>query len=302
MNRLTMTQTTDRIHRPISEGAAMPRKQQYSIGELSQLCNVSKKALRFYDKIGLISSLRHDYNNYRMYTHDELLLVPVLKYYKQMGFKLDEMRRFISGRHGNVYGALRTAFEQKLDELHKAQIELKRCEESVRDWQDLIREAELVIADGVREVAVKYVESAQLLFQEQPFDGDIKSAIINLDFMNYVEKTSNAITGPVYIHFSSIRDRMAGNPQTIRIMQQVLEPCGGGGRVDFGGCMMASCYHIGPHESIHETYEKFIGWIHRHGYAMDDDCYERYVSDYWTTSNADFHVTELLVKVSRNPQ
>ena len=56
----------------------MPRKQQYSIGELSQLCNVSKKALRFYDKIGLISSLRHDYNNYRMYTHDELLLVPVL--------------------------------------------------------------------------------------------------------------------------------------------------------------------------------------------------------------------------------
>ena len=95
----------------------MPRKQQYSIGELSQLCNVSKKALRFYDKIGLISSLRHDYNNYRMYTHDELLLVPVLKYYKQMGFKLDEMRKFISGRNGNVYSALRAAFEQKLDEL-----------------------------------------------------------------------------------------------------------------------------------------------------------------------------------------
>ena len=66
------------------------RKQQYSIGEMSQLCNVSKKALRFYDKIGLISSLRHDYNNYRLYTHDELLMVPVLKYYKQMGFKLDE--------------------------------------------------------------------------------------------------------------------------------------------------------------------------------------------------------------------
>ena len=30
----------------------MPRKQQYSIGELSQLCNVSKKALRFYGTTG----------------------------------------------------------------------------------------------------------------------------------------------------------------------------------------------------------------------------------------------------------
>lgn len=58
-------------------------KQQYSIGEMSRLCNVSKKALRYYDKIGLISSLRHDYNNYRMYTRDELLMAPVLKYYKQ---------------------------------------------------------------------------------------------------------------------------------------------------------------------------------------------------------------------------
>ena len=95
-------------------------KQQYSIGELSRLCNVSKKALRFYDKIGLISSLRHDYNNYRMYTHDELLMVPVLKYYKQMGFKLDEMKSFISGQSGNVYNTMRSAFEKKIKELKTA--------------------------------------------------------------------------------------------------------------------------------------------------------------------------------------
>lgn len=279
----------------------MPQKQQYSIGELSQLCNVSKKALRFYDKIGLISSLRHDYNNYRMYTHDELLLVPVLKYYKQMGFKLDEMRTFITGQHGNVYSALRTAFEQKLTELQSAQIELRRCEESVRDWYDMIREAEMVIAEGVREVSVKYIEHARLLFQEQPFNGiDIKSAIINLDFMNYVEKTNNAITGPVHIHFSSLKDRVSGTPQTIRIMQNVLMPCGSGGHVDFGGCMMASCYHIGPLENIRETYQKLTSWILRHGYTMSEDCHERYVSDYWTTSHSGYHVTEILVKVTRN--
>ena len=41
----------------------------YSIGEVSKICNVSKKALRFYDKIGLIAP---DYisseNNYRYYS------------------------------------------------------------------------------------------------------------------------------------------------------------------------------------------------------------------------------------------
>lgn len=278
----------------------MPHKQQYSIGELSQICNVSKKALRFYDKIGLIASMRQDYNNYRMYTHDELLLVPVLKYYKQMGFKLDEMRSFITGQRGNVHRALRKAFEDKLAELQAQQVELCRCEESVRDWLTLIKEAEMVVEENVHEVAIKYVEPVSLLFQEQAFDGkDIKSAVINLDFMNYVEKTDNAITGAVYIHFTDMQKRIDGDSQPIRVMQKILRPYGGGGTVDFGGCMMASCYHIGSLENIHETYERFTSWIKRHGYTPGKDCYERYVTDYWTTSNSSYHVTELLIKVSR---
>ena len=50
----------------MAEDATMSKKTHYSIGELSQICNVSKKALRFYDEKGLISSLRHDCNNSRV--------------------------------------------------------------------------------------------------------------------------------------------------------------------------------------------------------------------------------------------
>lgn len=278
----------------------MAQKQQYSIGELSQLCNVSKKALRFYDKIGLISSLRHDYNNYRMYTHDELLLVPVLKYYKQKGFKLDEMRGFISGQRGNVHQALRQAFEDKLRELVEQQNELRLSEESVRDWLELIKEAEMVLREKVSDVSVKYVPSVDLLFQEQPFNGqDIKSAVVNLDFLNYVEKTGNSLTGPLYIQFSDMQKRMDAQEQSMRIMQRVLRAGNTGGHTQFGGCMMASCYHIGPIENIRSTYERFSAWIREHDYTCGEGCFERYVTDYWTTSNADCHVTELLVEIRR---
>ncbi len=276
----------------------MPRKQ-YSIGEISKLCNVSKKALRFYEKKGLLSSLRQDYNNYRAYTQEELLRLPVLKYYKQMGFRLEEMRAFVSGGGGAAYPALLAAFEKKLEELQKMRAELARCETSVRDWHELIREAELVLAEGVCEPTVKYMTGSRLFFQEQSFDGDIKSAIINLRFMEYVEKTGNAITGPVYIQFSSIKDRMEGNPQAIRVMQKTIEPGGGGERMEFGGCMMASCYHIGTLEQVRKSYEKCLAWLDRHAYAAEEGCSERYVSDYWTTGNSDFHVTELLIKVRR---
>lgn len=69
--------------------------------------------------------------------------------------------------------------------------------------------------------------------------------------------------------------------------------------MSFGGCMAASCYHIGPLETIPKSYEKFVSWVRRHGYTPGESCYERYVADYWTTSNSDFHVAELLVKINR---
>lgn len=65
----------------------------FSIGEVSKICNVSRKALRYYDQIGLISpDYINEENGYRYYSEDTLLYVPVLKYYKQMGFKLEEMQ------------------------------------------------------------------------------------------------------------------------------------------------------------------------------------------------------------------
>jgi hypothetical protein len=67
----------------------MNKKDQYFIGDMSRLCNISKKALRYYDEINLIPSQRDDCNNYRFYTDESLLAVPVIKYYKQMGFTLD---------------------------------------------------------------------------------------------------------------------------------------------------------------------------------------------------------------------
>ena len=109
----------------------MPKKT-YSIGEMSRICNVSKKALRFYDEKGLISSLRHDCNNYRVYTHDEMLMVLVLKYYKQMGFKLDEMKDFIASGTSNLPSSMREAFDDKLVEIQKEQVALRRCEESLQ--------------------------------------------------------------------------------------------------------------------------------------------------------------------------
>ncbi len=274
----------------------MKSKDRYSIGDVSKLCNISKKALRYYDKIGLIKSERDCINNYRYYSNESLLAVPVIKYYKQMGFKLDEMREFIEG---NVYKAIKGSFESKIDELKKTQEEIRRQYISVKDWYDLIIEAEMVIDNNIQEVAVKYVDPSEYLFLEQSFDNDIKESIINIEFTNFVEKIDNEITGPVIINFSSFKDRMQNKSQTVRIMQKTLKECNETEKMKFGGQIMISCYHIGAHETINETYEKICQWADRHSYIIGDESYERYVTDYWTTRNHAQFVTEVMMAVSR---
>lgn len=277
----------------------MKYRGRYSIGDMSRICNISKKTLRYYDDIGLIASQRQDYNNYRYYTGESLLNIPIIKYYKQMGFTLDEMRSFIEGDVPNVYRAIKTSFRAKVKELELKRELLRRNCQSVNDWHDLIHEAEIVIDHNVQEPAIRYVEESELIFQEQIFDGDLKASITNIDFTNFLEEIGNEITGPVILNFSSLCDRVHNRQQTIRIMQKPLMPCPDENKIIFGGHMMATCYHIGPHETLGETYKKICTWVNSRPYTLSDFSYERYVTDYWTTKNSSLFVTEVMIKVSR---
>lgn len=277
----------------------MKYKDRYSIGEVSKICNVSKKTLRYYDKIGLINSQRDDNNNYRYYSNESLLAVPVIKYYKQMGFKLDEMREFIEGEIKNPYNAMQRSFTAKINELKKEQEEITRKYDSVKDWYDLIIEAEMVIDNNIHEVSVKYVEAGDYLFLEQEYKNNIEASIINIEFTNYVEQVGNEITGPVILNFSSFKDRMTDKVQPIKILQKTLIPCVNCPSQKLGGQMMLSCYHIGSHETIEDTYDKMTLWARKHDYLLGEESFERYVTDYWPTRNRSQFVTEILIRVSR---
>lgn len=273
--------------------------QGYTISQMSEISKISKKALRFYDDLGLISSKRHGSNNYRYYTQEELLSVPPLKYYKQMGFNLGEIRSAFEVGGNTSLSALRKIFIKKIKMLqHEEQMLFLRLT-SVRDWLELLHEAEMVLENNLQSVSVKYIPPTQLLFLAQDFAADIKSAIINIDFTNYVEEIGNNITGPVIINYSSIEDRLRNTEQKIQVLQKTIFPCQDDRVLNYGGFLAASCYHIGSHATIGDTYRKLQRWCAANNYVRDNGSFERYVTDFWTTNNESLFVTEIIVKVSR---
>lgn len=276
----------------------MKYKECYTIGDVSNICGISKKALRYYDQIGLISpdKVGGD-NSYRFYNRETLLNVPIIKYYKQMGFKLDEMRLLLET---DTFRSIEEKFRKKIEELHQAQRNIYLRYTSVKDWYDLILEAGSVIENNSNEVSVKYIEPYTVLYFEQDFDYNYMESIINIEFTNYIERINNAITGSVMINYPSFKNYMDGTCRHVRIMQKAILDCAPETPiVRLGGCMVLSCYHIGSHYKINETYEKMFQWIEDHHYQCGEESVERYVTDYWTCRSEDNFVTEVMIKVTK---
>ncbi|WP_346870059.1 MerR family transcriptional regulator [Clostridium sp. UBA5119] len=272
-------------------------EELYSIGKVEEICKITKKALRYYDKMGILSPDKvADESGYRYYSKKNLLSVPVIKYYKQSGFKLEEMRAFLQG---TTYDFFDKSFRTKIDELRELEKEINLKIRSVRDWHALIVEAQMIIENNVCDVSIKYIDERNLIFLNQNFNYDYMECIINIEFNNYIDSINNAITGPVIICFPSFEDKINGKCSKMKIMQETILKCKDEESIEFGGWLAASCYHIGTHETINETYIKIKEWAKEHDYICSEESYERYVTDYWTTKNTDKFVTEILIKIRR---
>jgi DNA-binding transcriptional MerR regulator len=277
------------------ENTAPMANRLYSIGEVGKLCNVSKKTLRFYDKIDVISP---DYiseeNNYRYYSKDTVLFVPVIKYYKQMGFKLEEMKTLLDT---DCFDTHTERLRDKIDELKKEREAIAIAYTSVNDWYNLIREAKGVIENKAIQVSVKYINTINACYMKTPFDNNYRESVINIDWTNYLEEIGHEITGAVYLCFPNFEEKLNGQSTEAIIFQQGANDVDPSRTRDFGGKMMLSAYHIGTHDTINETYARIRDWADQYGYRLGASSIERYVVDYWTLNRSEDFVTEILVEI-----
>lgn len=270
------------------------KENRYSIGKVEKICKINKKTLRFYDQIGLLSPSEINESGYRYYNDTKMHLIPVIKYFKQSGFTLDEIKKAVNGAN---LADLDKIFANKLTSLEEQEREIllkKRC---LEDWYSLLKEANLVIDYKLDEVKLKFLEETEMVFLDQEYDYDYKKSVINIDFTNYIDDIKNVITGPVILEFQNFVEKIEGNSKKVRVLQRCLKKCSDENMAKYGGFLVASVYHIGSHLNIQQTYVKLKKWLDQYNYKYDGQCFERYVIDYWTTTDETKYVVEIMVKI-----
>lgn len=81
---------------------------EYTVKELAELAGVSTRTLRYYDSIGLLPASRADRNNEeRCYDRAALLRLQQILFYRELGFRLDEIRTLLDAPDYDLLRALR---------------------------------------------------------------------------------------------------------------------------------------------------------------------------------------------------
>ena len=95
----------------------MEQEALYTIGQVSKICDVSQRMLRYYEKVGLITP---DHiakpSHYRYYSVRTMQRVQVICYLIDQGFRLEEISEALSGEDMDRFEAL---FLQKMDQTRR---------------------------------------------------------------------------------------------------------------------------------------------------------------------------------------
>lgn len=104
--------------------------EKYSVGQLSQLSDVSVRTLHFYDEKNLLKAKR-DNNGYRFYSTYDLALLQQIIIYRQMDMSIEDITTIIHADDFDLLSALQKQRELLIKRRENTEEMIKRIEVSI---------------------------------------------------------------------------------------------------------------------------------------------------------------------------
>src|SRR5215207_7745768 len=103
----------------------------YTVKQVAEMSGVSVRALHFYDETGLLKPARTGANGYRFYEEPQLLTLQQILFYRELGFELKSIRRFLDRPEFQKVAALRSHREVLEEQLARTRRLLETIDRTV---------------------------------------------------------------------------------------------------------------------------------------------------------------------------
>ena len=266
----------------------------YSIGEFSRINRITPKALRHYDRIGLLKPAKIDeWTGYRYYAPQQLPEIGRILMLKGFGLSLTEIREVL-------------ADESKMEPLlREREREITRTIRDNRGRLDQVRNYLAQITQGEpmnREIIIKSLPEVTV--------ASMRTTVPNYDAFfevvprmgEYMASVGAVCREPEYCFTIFHNNEFREEDIDVEICEAVVEAKEGSEAVQFRsvpGVATAACIsHRGPYSTLGESYNALFSWIEAHGFTAADHPRESYIDGIWNRENPAEWLTEVQVPVT----
>ncbi len=245
------------------------------IGRFSRMTRLTVKALRHYDRIGLLApAVVDESSGYRYYSPGQANRAEAIRILRAVEMPLEEIREALEAANDEV--------TKKILENHRLRLaeQLSEQERMLAFLERLIKREGTVMPYEVtvKEVTDQGIASVTLETSLRTIAGDIQTGFGTL--VGYLGSMGVQPSGaPFIIYHDIIDENTSGKIEICAPVSRALEGSDEVASDLLGGGPVASTIHTGPYQEIGPAYHTLTGWISEHGHEMAGPPREIYLND-----------------------
>ncbi len=259
------------------------------ISEFSKLSHLTIKALRFYEKEGLLKpAFVDEWNHYRFYETSQLDAAAKIRSYRQLGLSIEEIKAVFSGTD------VKEILQEKLIELTK---EKHSIESRLSIIKTIMEEKEMKYQVSEKVIPEKIVYSAETVLKVYSdimcwipsvgeecleLNPEMDCSETSYSFCEYLDKEYKETD--IRIRYSEECTRFGKENDHIRfrILPEVK---------------VLSIYHKGPYANIGEAYAFLMKYAEQNGYTTAGLIRECYIDGIWNKESEEDWLTEIQLPI-----
>lgn len=283
----------------------MVQGNKFSIREVSEICCIPSKTLRYYDEIGLVvPEFRNESSRYRYYGKEQIITLCIIRKLRKLGFDLKSIQSVISD---NSAGVLADHVRDRIGALEE---ELRCLQRSYHSLQSLLSRLEsggALLSAPARggEITLETVPATRLVYTRKTMT-TYANQEVNLDrwveLSNLCDQLGLKSSGSyVVTYYSSPLEQFLCADTDIEFGIEVEEVGAAQEHRIFGGFTAATLIHLGNYADIIQSHVRLVQWINRQHYRIAGPVSEEFIISPLDINNPAEHVTKIIIPVATEP-
>ena len=259
------------------------------IGDFSKLSHLTIKALRFYEREGLLKPASVDeWNNYRFYETSQLDTAAKIRSYRQLGLSIEEIKSVFAGRD------VKQILQEKIISLNK---EKHLIESRLSIINSIMEDKEMKYQVTEKVIPEKIVYSAETVLKVY---SDIMQWIPSVGEECFKLNPEMDCSETAYSFCEYLDGEYKETDIRIRYSEECTQFGKGNDHIRFRTLpevKVLSIYHKGSYANINEAYAFLVKYAEQNGYTASGLARECYIDGIWNKESEEEWLTEIQLPV-----